>query len=189
MLAPPPQENFIESLRSRIVEGRTLTPDQYRPISISLQTTLGISAAAQRGQAQYTIPSNQRMLLLQMTPIIVPVTLSNPLDSTSGVFNVGVPAAGDVLAGGVLRDLLYAKAQNCRVSLGLVSQTFQLFPQYNFALSDLMAENGESPGLMDMPGILPQGTTIDLLAALQDVNAAGGDTEYGIRLDGVFIAV
>jgi hypothetical protein len=129
------------------------------------------------------------MLLLQMTPLIVPVTLSSPLDATSGVYNVGVPAPGDVLAGGTITDLLYGKAQNCRVSLGLVSQTFQLFPQYNFALSDLMAENGEAPGLMDMPGILPQGTTIDLLAALQDLGAAGGDTEYGLRLDGLYIAV
>jgi hypothetical protein len=129
------------------------------------------------------------MLLLQMTPLIVPVTLSSALDATSGVFNVGVPAAGDVLAGGTVADLLYGKAQNCRVSLGLVSQTFQLFPQYNFALSDLMSFNGNDPSLMDMPGILPQGTTIDLLAALQDINAAGGDTEYGLVLSGVYINV
>jgi hypothetical protein len=187
MIAPPPQQNFIETLRSRIVEGRTFTPDQYRPITISLQTTLG--SGSPRGQANFTIPSNQRMLLLQMTPHIVPVTLSNALDATSGVYNVGVPAPGDVLAGGTVKDLLYGKAQNCRVSLGLVSQTFQLFPQYSFALSDLMAENGADPTLMDMPGILPQGTTIDLLASLQDVAAAGGDTEYGLVLSGFYIAV
>jgi hypothetical protein len=187
MLAPPPKENLIESLRSRIVEGRTLTPDQYRPITISLQTSL--SAASPRGQAQFTLPSNQRMLLLQMTPHIVPVSLSSPLDARSGVYNVGVPAPGDVLAGGTVTDLLYAKAQNCRVSLGLVSQTFQLFPQYNFALSDLMSFNGNDPSLMDMPGILPQGTTIDLLAALQDTAAAGSTTEYGLVLSGVFITV
>jgi hypothetical protein len=187
MLAPPPKENYIESLRSRIVEGRTLTPDQFRPVTISLQVTLG--SISPRGQAQFTIPSNQRMLLMQMTPIIVPATLSNPLDATSGVYNVGVPAPGDVFAGGTVRDLLYGKAQNCRVSLGLVSQTFQLFPQYSFSLADLMSENGECPSLMDMPGILPQGTTIDLLAALQDSAAAGGDTEYGLVLSGAYIAV
>ena len=187
MLAPPPRENFIESLRSRIVEGRTLTPYQYRPITISLQVTLG--STSPRGQASFTIPSNQRMLIFQFMPHVVPVTLSNPLDATSGVYNVGVPAPGDVLAGGTVNDLLYAKAQNCRVSLGLVSQTFQLFPQYNFAISDLMSYNGESPSLMDMPGILPQGTTIDLLAALQDTGAAGGDTEYGLVLVGAYIEV
>ena len=187
MLAPPPPENFIESLRSRIVEGRTLTPYQYRPITIQLQTTMG--AGQVRGNAQFTIPSNQRMLLFQFMPHIVPVSLSSPLDATSGVYNVGVPAPGDVLAGGTVEDLLYAKAQNCRVSLGLVSQTFQLFPQYNFALSDLMAQNGESPSLMDMPGILPQGTTIDLLTSLQDVNAAGSPTEYDIVLVGAYIEV
>lgn len=187
MLAPPPKENFIEALRSRIVEGRTLTPDQFRPVTISLQVAL--SSASPRGNAQFTLPSNQRMLLLQMTPHVVPVSLSSALDATSGVYNVGVPAPGDVLAGGTVADLLYAKAQNCRMSLGLVSQTFQLFPQYNFALSDLMAFNGSDPSLMDMPGILPQGTTIDLLAALQDTGAAGSQTEYGLVLSGAFIAV
>ena len=187
MIAPPPQSNYIESLRSRIVEGRTLTPDQFRPVTISLQMTL--SDTSPRGQANFTIPSNQRMLLMAFMPHIVPATMSNPLDATSGVFNVGVPAVGDVLAGGTVEDLIYAKAQNCRVSLGLVSQTFQLFPQYNFALSDLLAYNGESPSLMDMPGILPQGTTIDLLASLQDTAAAGGPTEYGIVLVGAYINV
>jgi hypothetical protein len=187
MIAPPPQSNYIESLRSRIVEGRTLTPDQFRPVTISLQMTLG--ATSPRGQANFTIPSNQRMLLFQFMPHIVPATLSNPLDATSGVYNVGVPAVGDVLAGGTVNDLLFAKAQNCRVSLGLVSQTFQLFPQYNFSLSDLMSYNGNDPSLMDMPGILPQGTTIDLLASLQDTGAAGGDTEYGIVLVGAYINI
>lgn len=187
MIAPPPRENYIESLRSRIVEGRTLTPDQFRPVTIQIQTTLG--SASPRGNAQFTIPSNQRLLIFQMMPHIVPVSLSSALDATSGVYNVGIPAPGDVLAGGTVTDMLYGKAQNCRVSLGLVSQTFQFFPQYNFALSDLMAENGQSPSLMDMPGILPQGTTIDLLASLQDTAAAGSDTEYGLVLVGVYIAV
>lgn len=187
MIAPPPRENYIESLRSRIVEGRTLTPDQFRPVTIQIQTILG--ASSQRGNAQFTIPSNQRLVLFQMMPHIVPVSLSSALDATSGVYNVGIPAPGDVLAGGTVRDMLYGKAQNCRVSLGLVSQTFQLFPQYSFALSDLMSENGESPTLMDMPGILPQGTTIDLLASLQDTAAAGSDTEYGLVLVGAYIAV
>ena len=188
-LAPPAQKYFIESLRSRIVEGRTLNPYEFRPIVIPLQVTL--NATASQGQAQYIIPSNQRMLLMGFTPHIVPVTLSNPLDATSGVYNVGVPAPGDVLAGGTVLDMLYAKALNCRISLKLVSSTFDLFPQQNIAISDFMSLNGESPSLMDMPGILPQGTTISMLAALQDTSiaAAGGDTEYGLVLTGAFIGV
>lgn len=188
-IAPPAPKYFIETLRSRIVEGRTMNPYQYRPITISLQVTL--TAASPQGQAQFVIPSNQRMLLMGFTPHIVPVTLSNPLDATSGVYNVGVPGPGDVLAGGTVLDMLYAKALNCRVSLKLVSDTFDLFPRQDFALSDLMSLNGESPSMMDMPGILPQGTTLSLLASLQDTSAAaaGGDTEYGLVLTGAYIAV
>lgn len=188
-LAPPAQKYFIESLRSRIVEGRTMNPYQFRPVVVPLQVTL--NATSPQGQAQFVIPSNQRMLLMGFTPHIVPVTLSNPLDATSGVYNVGVPGPGDVLAGGTLLDVLYAKALNCRVSLKLVSSSFDLFPQQNFALSDLMSLNGQDPSLMDMPGILPQGTTISMLAALQDTSAAaaGGDTEYGLVLMGAYIGV
>lgn len=188
-LAPPAKQYFIETLRSRIVEGRTMNPYEYRPVVIPLQVSL--NATSPQGQAQFVIPSNQRMLLLGFTPHIVPVTLSNPLDGSSGVYNVGVPGPGDVLAGGTLLDVLYAKALNCRVSLKLVSSTFDLFPQMNFALSDLMSLNGQDPSLMDMPGILPQGTTLSMLASLQDTSAAaaGGDTEYGLVLTGAYIGV
>lgn len=185
-IAPPPPENFIQSLRSRIVEGRTFTPDQYRPIIIPLQVALGATRTS--GSATYVLPSNQRFLLTQFVPIIVPLNVSDAADAVSGVFNVGVPAPGDVFAGGTIEDRLYGKAQNCRISLSLVSDTFQLFPQYSFSLGDLMAENGAS-SLVDMPGIIPQGTTINMLASLSDAGAVGGDTQYGLVLMGVFINV
>ena len=185
-IAPPPPENFIQSLRSRIVEGRTFTPDQYRPIIIPLQ--VGLGATRTSGSATYVIPSNQRFLLTQFVPIIVPIDVSDVLDSVTGAFIAGIPAPGDVFAGGTVEDRLYAKAQNCRISLSLVSDTFQLFPQFSFSLGDLMAENGAS-SLVDMPGIIPQGTTINMLASLSDASAVGGDTQYGLVLMGVFINV
>jgi hypothetical protein len=94
-----------------------------------------------------------------------------------------------VLAGGTVADRLYGKMQNCRVDLALISQTLQLFPRLSFSLGDLAAWNGEAPSLMDMPGILPQGTTVDLLASLQDASAAVAPTRYGIVLAGAYEAV
>ena len=185
-IAPPPPENFIQSLRSRIVEGRTFNPDQYRPIIIPLQ--VGLSSTRLSGSATYIIPSNQRFLLTQFVPIIVPIDVSDVADSVTGQFTAGIPAVGDVFAGGTIEDRLYAKAQNCRINLSLVSDTFQLFPQFSFSLGDLMAENGAS-SLVDMPGIIPQGTTINMLASLADATAVGGDTQYGLVLMGVFINV
>ena len=110
-------------------------------------------------------------------------------DATSGVFNVGVPAAGDIIAGGTVEDRLLTKAMNCRVNMAFVSYTYQLFPQLNFSLANLSSVMGESPSLMDMPAILPQGTNIDLQVSLQDSAAAGADTEYGILLVGAYINV
>ena len=187
VIAPPAPDCYIETLRSRIVEGRTLSPDQYRPVVLPLQVTLGSSRLI--GSASFTIPSNQRFVIFQFMPHIVPVSVSAPADATSGVFNVGVPAAGDIIAGGTIEDRLLTKAMNCRINLAFVSYTYQVFPQQNFALSDLSSVAGESPGLMDMPAILPQGTNIDLQASLQDAGAAGADTEYGILLVGAYINV
>lgn len=187
VIAPPSPDCYIETLRSRIVEGRTLSPDQFRAVVLPLQVTLGASRLV--GSASFTIPSNQRFLVFQMMPHIVPVSVSAPADATSGVFNVGVPAPGDIIAGGTVEDRLLTKAMNCRINLALVSYTYQLFPQLNFALSDLSSVAGESPSLMDMPAILPQGTNIDLQASLQDSSAAGADTEYGILLVGAYISV
>ena len=194
-ITPPPSDQFIESLRSRIVEGRTFNPDQYRPIVIPLQVVLGSTQT--QGQATFVIPSNQRLLIRQFLPHIVPVGpspafntgLSDSANAVSGVFNVGIPASGDVLAGGTVEDRIWAWAQNCRVSLSMVSSTFQLFPQYQFSLGDLMSYNAVNTTLFDMPAIIPQGTTLEMLASLQDSTAAGSNTQYGIVIVGTYESV
>jgi hypothetical protein len=186
-IAPPAPEQYIEVIRSRIVEGRTLNPYQYRPVVIPLQVTL--NAATPQGSASFTIPSNQKLSLRQFLPHIVPVSVSDAADAVSGVFNVGVPAVGDVFAGGTIEDRLLAKAMNCRVSITLASSTFQLFPRLSFSLGNLMRTFGSDVNLFDMPGPLPQGTTIYMNASLSDPNAAGGDTQYGIVFGGTYVSV
>jgi hypothetical protein len=182
-LTPPPASNFIESLRSRIVEGRTFNPYEYRPVAIPLQVTLG--ATRPQGTASFTIPSNQRLILFQFTPIVVPSSISAANND---------PAAMQLAAGGNL-DVILARATNCRINLGLASRTFDLFVQQAFTLSDLLSTDGTDPSLMDMPGMIPQGTNIDLNAALVDpkIKAAGPvtvpDCEYGIVLIGAYVQV
>jgi len=183
MIAPPPKEQFIEQLRSRIVEGRVITPYDYRAVAIPLFVTLGSSRL--RGTASYTLPSNMRLRLRQVIAHVIPENVSSETITNEGDFT----SAGGVFQGGEIADRLYAKAQNCRVSLAMASRTFDFFPQFTFPLSDLQSFNGYPVSLTDMPGIIPQGTAIDLSASLVDSGAAASDTEYGIILIGSLIRV
>jgi len=180
-LTPPAPQNFIESLRSRIVEGRTLTPYEFRPVAIPLQVTLSNTRA--QGTASFTIPSNQRLIVTRLTPHIVPTALNAALNAPSA-FGAGF------LNGGRNLDTIIARATNCRVNLGMASRTFDLFVNSAFALSDLLSTDGTDPSLMDMPGILPQGTNIDLNASLVDTSAAAAvSCEYGLVIIGAYVQV
>jgi len=183
LIAPPPQSNFIETLRSRIVEGRSLSPYEYRPIVIPLFVELGTLRL--QGGAQFTLPSNERFRFRQIIPHVVMRTPSAETITNGGDFT----AAGGVFDGGDAPDRIYAKMANCRITLKMASQTFDLFPQFSFPLSDLSTFNGFETTMFDMPGILPQGTTIDLLASLSDPAAVGSDTEYGVILIGSYVSV
>lgn len=174
-LNPPEKSQYIETLRSRIVEGRSLNPNEYRPVVIPLQVVLGPNR--QQGQASFNIPSNQRFIVRQFIPIIVPANVSAEGNALG-------PAPA--LTGGA-EDLILARAQNCRIDLGLNSRMFNLFQQFSFPLSDLTSWYGGEANLKDMPGILVQGTTIDLTASLSDLGAAGADTQYGLAIAGLYV--
>lgn len=180
--SPPPVENYIEALRSRIIEGRTFNPYEYRPVVIPLQVTLG--PTRQQGTATFTIPSNQRLAIRQLVPIATPVDVSAAAFAPTGTL---VNAA--VLNSGVNSDIIYGLMQNCRIDLGLNSRMFNLFQQLSFPLSDIAAQDGEIFGLTDQPGILVQGTTIDLTASLSDLSAALANVEYGIAILGTYAQV
>lgn len=175
-LTPPDKAQYIEVLRSRIVEGRTLNPNEYRPVVVPLQVTLG--ANRQQGQASFNVPSNQRFLIRQFIPIVVPANVSDEGNTMNG---------SSFLANGGVEELVLARAQNCKIDLGLNSRMYNLFQQFSFPLSDLLFSYGGEANLKDMPGILVQGTTIDLTASLSDINAAGADTQYGLAIAGLYI--
>lgn len=179
-IAPPPDNAFLQPLTSRIIEGRTITPYDYRAVAIPLYTVLG--GATQRGSASYNIPSNMKFRVRQLIPHVV---LTNPAAETEP-YNEAGPALSYM--GGVM-DRIYTKAMNCRVSLSFQSRAYEVMPQMSFPLSDLLAQSGVAPSFLDMPGELLQGTMIDLSASLTDSTAAFSDTEYGIVLVGAFIRV
>lgn len=178
-IAPPPPNAFLQNLTSRVVEGRTITPYDYRATAIPLYVPL--SAANPRGSASYTIPSNMKFRVRQLIPHVV---LTNPSDAAETFTNDGAPLNNP---NGV--DRLYAKAMNCRVSLAFQSRAFEVIPNLSFPLSDLMSQHGAPATFADMPGLVLQGTTLDLNAGLMDPNAAFSTTEYGIILVGAFIRV
>lgn len=188
-LTPPDKAQMIETLRSRIVEGRTLNPYQYRPVIIPLQVTLG--ANRQQGQASFNLPSNQRLIIRQFIPIVVPKT-NDAADTMTGNSTTDpttlVPPTTFAFTG-TNEDLLLMKAANCRIDLGLTSRMYNLFQQYSFPLADITSWMGGEANLKDMPGIMPQGTTIDLNASLTDIAAAGSDTQYGLAIAGVYVQV
>ena len=83
-----------------------------------------------------------------------------------------------------------ALAMNCRISLQFNSRTYDVFPQFNFPLSDVQSFMGEGGlDLTDMPAILTQGTTIDMSAALSDTATAALITsvQYGLIFVGSYI--
>jgi hypothetical protein len=188
-LTPPDRSRYIETLRSRIVEGRTLNPYQFRPVVIPLQVTLGSSR--QQGQASFNIPSNQRLLIRQFIPIVVP-SVNSAADTLTGNSTTDpttlVPPTTFAFTG-TNEDLLMMKAMNCRIDLGLTSRMYNLFQQMSFPLSDATSWFGGEINMKDTPGIMPQGTTIDLTASLTDLAAAGSDTQYGLAIAGLYVQV
>jgi len=178
-IAPPPPNAFLQMQTSRIIEGRTITPYDYRAVAIPLYVTL--SASNPRGSSSYTIPTNMRFRPRQLIPHIV---LPNPSSTEETFTNDGAPINAP---NGFSR--LYMKAMNCRVSLAFQSRAFEVMPNLSFPLSDLMAQNGGQASFLDMPGSILQGSTLDLNAGLMDTNAAFSPTEYGIILIGSFVRV
>ena len=188
-IAPPPDNAYLQPLTSRIIEGRTIVPYDYRAVAIPLYTTL--DAGTSKGSASYTIPTNMRFRVRQVIPHIA--LLSPSADAEFPVadptFHPGdfAPNLDPIYRSGGVFDRIYAKAMNCRISLAFQSRAFEVIPNLSFPLSDLFAQSGMSPSFLDMPGSILQGSTLDLNASLNDTDLGLSPTEYGVILIGSFI--
>lgn len=190
-IAPPPDNAYLQPLTSRIIEGRIITPYDYRAVAIPLYTTL--DGTTVRGSATYNIPTNMRLRVRQIIPHVALLSPSANAEfpTADATFTPGnfTPNANPLYKNGGVMDRLYAKAMNCRISLAFQSRAYEAIPNLSFPLSDLFSQNGQSPSFLDMPGMLLQGSTIDLNAGLADTNLALSPTEYGVILVGAFIRV
>lgn len=190
-IAPPPDNAYLQPLTSRIIEGRLITPYDYRAVAIPLYTTLDGNTL--RGSATYTIPTNMRLRMRQVIPHIAIVNPAADAEFplADPQFHPGnfAPNTDAIFKSGGAADRILAKAMNCRISLAFQSRSFEVIPNMAFPLSDLMAQNGQSPSFLDMPGSILQGSTLDLNAGLADQSLALSATEYGVILVGALIRV
>lgn len=190
-IAPPPDNAYLQPLTSRIIEGRIITPYDYRAVAIPLYTTLDGNTL--RGSASYNIPTNMRFRVRQVIPHIALLSPSADAEfpAADPTFHPGdfAPNADAIYKSGGVMDRVMAKAMNCRISLAFQSRAYEVIPNLAFPLSDLFAQSGMSPSFLDMPGEILQGTTLDLNVGLTDPNLALSATEYGVILVGAFIRV
>lgn len=180
--APPPQR-LIERMRSRIYEANGLTTYDYRSVAVPVYSPL--SASALRGNAVFRLPMNQEFRVQQILPHIVPTKLTGA--GAENMANGGSYTAGSPFTAGLLKDRLFAKAQNCRMDVKIVSGRQTLFAQKGLPLSDLLPQSSPENRFADCPLLLPAGTTIEVLTSLQDAGAAGAETEYGLIFVGAYV--
>lgn len=184
--AAPPRQ-LIESVRSMLMEMRTLTFDDYRPEFLPLSKVLGPTAnngsPSYSDEVIYTVPSEKSLVVVEVTPRVafnkpaLEVKDLTMTDATKG-FGTGVG----------IQDRLLLKAMNCRVLLQLKDATQQLFGDVGLRLSDINPEAGYQLPWHQFPLIVPQNQVLKLnlsliaTATADDLKLVGGDTEYGLNL-------
>jgi len=167
---PPPAQRMIERVRSRIYEGATLTTYDYRSVIVPVYTSL--SSAVNRGNAVFRIPFNQEFRVQQLTAHVVP--------------SLSLYSGGTAFEYADLEDAVELFAMNCRLDVKIVSGRQMLFSQKGLVLADLQKE---AIRFFDVPLNLPAGTSVEVLASLQDsASMVFFDAiEYGINLVGAYV--
>lgn len=179
---PPPQQNYIQRIRSRIEEGRSVSP--YDSLAVAIPLVCRLTTAAPNGSAKLVLKNRSRFRLQQIIPIVNIVTPRLEVVTNAGDFRYVI---GSAFAGGDVFDRIYAKAHNCAIDLKFDSQEYPLNANASFRLSDLFEENGGSARFFDCPTTFSEDTSVDLLASLQDTAAADSLTEYGVLLVGSYV--
>lgn len=187
MLTPPPQEAFIERIRSRIAEGRRLSIYDYESICIPLCVRL--TSSRTRGTAQYLLPNDKRFRLQGILPICNIVTMSDESITNAGTFPYNAGGPTTVFTGGDLFDRQWAKAHNCSIDVKFDSQNGQINYNASWRLSDLFDASVDGLNFGDTPTTFPPDTSFDLFASLADSAASGSSTEYGVVLYGQLIRI
>ena len=103
--------------------------------------------------------------------------------------------AVDGLAGGWPgpRDRAYLKASNCKLKLKNKDNKLDIFEEEDLVLSEILCSVGGHPlkygGETRPAWVIPNGTTIEMTATLQDTAAVliGASSDYGVIISGVYM--
>lgn len=182
---PPKGSRTVETIRSFIVEGRDLGPEDYRfeivPMIVELAAAITSGNTTFRGLKTFNFMVGRMTGLLELlAPMDETLALVNSVTGTKGVGN---PTVAE-------RRLL--KAMNARMSLQNTDRNQNIFDSNPMPLSRMLDRPIE---LAEAPHILPAGENFELDVALVQgsTNAAdnllvsGADTEYGISLEGWYV--
>jgi hypothetical protein len=187
----PAGDRTVETIRSFIVEGRDLGPEDYRAevvpliVSIASPATSGNDAFRALKTFNFMI-ARVRGLLELVAPMDEPLALVNSTDATKGVGN---PTVSE-------RRLM--KAMNARLSLQNTDRNQSIFDHNAMPLSAIMPAAGGQPlDFGEAPHILPAGENMELDVALvqgstnaaDDTAVLGANTEYGVALEGWYVRV
>lgn len=181
----PGPADIISTVHSRAYEAQFLSPLDSPVKLIPLVVTLSTTTTS--GSASYEVPAGYHLRLQAIRPHIALNPVTETLSQGGTLTNA---AAGLTANRGTALDVLVAKAMNCRVALTLQATQVPLFPQGALSLYDLMQYGGGAGArFLDIPGVLPSGTVVQLDATLVDTAAlaVGQATYYGVELVGALV--
>lgn len=188
---PPAGDRTVETIRSFIVEGRDLGPEDYRaeivPMIVALASPTTSDSDTFRALKTFNfMVSRIRGLLQLLAPFDEALAWVSAANAANGVGN---PTPEQ-------RRLI--KAMNCRLTLQNTDRNQDVFDGAAMPLSAIMPElGGALIDLSEAPHILPGGEQFQMTATLVQGNSnatdnttiIGANTEYGLSLEGYYVRV
>jgi len=158
---------------------------RYRPASITLSAAIVGAGVASSGNADFRVAQNEDFLVQSIRGFVI----NNALQTDIG----GGAFANALTTTMTPREIILAKANNCRVTLQNKDNKVPITENESIPLSSITPEAGGEimrfqPDLV--PGfVIPHNTTMQALFALQSVNAFfnTASTQYGVILTGVYM--
>lgn len=183
----PAGDRTVETIRSFIVEGRDLGPEDYRAEVVPL--TVQLSSTETSDNVNFKSLQTHNYLIGRIRGIC---RLLAPMDENLSLINSVTGSEG--VGSPTVRDRVLLKAMNCNLQLTNTDNNQDIIDQTVLGASVIM----ERPiDLAEAPHILPANMNLELTATLvggsanlADNNAvAGANTEYGVLLEGWYVRV
>jgi len=167
--------SFMDNVREVMQYDNT----QMRRVEITLKVELDSVASA---SDTFKVPGDKKLVIFGIRGQLATQALNDDNATLGGVASVNT-----------VRDIVAAKAMNCRVQLFDNDSKLKMFEDDGddkLSLSSLMEIAGGAPiDWRDWPHVVPSDHTIKMIAELVDnaTNLAGGDTEYGVVISALLV--